>query len=427
MKLIYRLVLLACCIGSNNMYGQNANKTTENVKSNLANIKFAGNLQTWARYMSYNPGSTLYGYKKDKGADIGIRRIRLNMTGQPTDRVLFYMQLSLNNFNYLSDRKLGLFISDALTEYAIKPTYLSVGMGLSAWSGLSRFASPSTVSFLGIDAPLYQQSTNDVTDQFLRKLSIYAKGKINKLDYRIALAHPMVIQKSVYNTAITTNSSFSQRPPSMQLNSYIQYQCKEQESNVTPYTTGTYLGKKKIFNVGTGIVYQPKAMWHLENTDTVTNNILQVAADVFYDAPIAQNGQAISLYACYTYSDFGKNYYRNLAVMNPMNGNTSTNINGSGNGYPSVGTGQCVYAQAGYKFKDNLFHHYTLMPYISAHYNKLQRIADPVVYYDAGLNILLNGHQSKVTLAWQNRPIVNSTYTIDSRKSAWLVQYQTSF
>ncbi|MBK8887144.1 MAG: hypothetical protein IPN46_11600 [Saprospiraceae bacterium] len=84
-----------------------------------------------------------------------------------------------------------------------------VGIGLSGWSGLARFSSPSTSTIMGLDAPLFQQATNDVTDQFLRKLGVFAKGKFNKLDYRISITQPFAFQKSpIYTSIVTKNLIF---------------------------------------------------------------------------------------------------------------------------------------------------------------------------------------------------------------------------
>jgi hypothetical protein len=131
-------------------------------------------------------------------------------------------------------------------------------------------------SFLAYDAPLYQQSTNDATDQFLRKLSVYAKGKLGKLDYRLVLSKPMIAQKSAAVGPLNTNSDFSMKPPKLQGSGYLMYQFLDEESNLTPYVTGTYLGKKKVFNIGAGFQYQPDAMWHTTATDTVSSGNTQV-------------------------------------------------------------------------------------------------------------------------------------------------------
>lgn len=388
-------------------------------------------LQTWLRYQDYNPGTTVFGYNKNGGADIGIRRFRAQILGQLTDRVFIYAQVGENNFNNLSDRKFGLFLHDALGEYAVIPKHLYVGGGLTGWSGLSRFASPAVGSIMGVDAPLFEQSTNDVTDQFLRKLGVYAKGKVGKLDYRVSMAQPMVIQKSAaYSNAPTANSNFSALPPKWQTNAYFQYQFLDQEANTLPYTTGTYLGKKKVFNIGTGFVYQPQAMWHLDTKgqDTVQTNMLQLAADVFYDAPLGQKGQALHLYGCYTYFDFGPNYIRNLGVMNPANGDGNSNIlNGGGNAFPMIGTGSVVYGQAGYKFKEGLIGKTSLMPYAAVQLGAYERLKNPMLFVDTGVNWLLNGHGSKLTVAYQNRPVYQADGKLLERKGAVVAQYQVFF
>ncbi|MDP5140799.1 MAG: hypothetical protein NWP83_10080 [Spirosomaceae bacterium] len=399
-------------------------------------VKFAMTGQFWLRSGNYNPGTTIFGYPKSSGTDIGIRRYRVQFLGQLTDRVFFYSQFGENNFNSISDRKLGFFVHDAMGEYSVVKTKLSLGGGLSAWSGLSRFASPSVGTIMGIDAPLYQQSTNDVTDQFLRKLSVFAKGKLGKLDYRVSMAQPMSIQKSAnYNATISPIASFSGKPPQMQWNGYFQYQFKDQESNQTPYMTGTYLGTKKVCNIGAGFVYQPQAMWQqAENkVDTLYSNLLLLSADVFYDAPCGDKGEAISAYASISKNDFGPNYTRNLGVMNPANGSNQKSIlNGGGTTFPDYGTGTILYAQVGYKLKNDLIGKTTLMPYASLQHSNYERLDQPMNFYDVGVNWLLGGgHTSKLTLAYQNRPVyqlsdTGSTSIID-RKGMGLLQYQVFF
>jgi len=395
-------------------------------------FKFTLMSQAWLRYTWLNPGSTIGGYEKDKYADVGIRRARLQAYGQIADRVFLYTQFGMNNFSYTSDRKAGFFIHDITGEYEAVRRYLSLGMGLSAWNGLSRFSSPSTGSILGLDAPLFEQSTNDVTDQFLRKLGVYAKGKIGKFDYRLVMSSPMSVQKSGgYSPEIGRYATFSPEPPKMQWQGYFKYDLLEEESNTTPYMAGTYLGQKKVFNIGLGFQYQPEAMWHkADNGDTVRSAMKNFAADIFYDAPLNGKGAAISIYAAYVHFDFGPGHIRNQATMNPANGtNNTTIINGSGNGYPSFGTGSLWYAQVGYKPADNLIGNTTLLPYVSVQYADYDRLSGNMLFWDAGVNWLLKGHISKVTIAYQSRPLFyadGSDYEArgGGRKGGVVLQYQ---
>lgn len=395
--------------------------------------------QTWLRHNENNPGSTTNGFDKPSTTDIGIRRLRLQLFGQITDRTYIYLQIGQNNFNALSDRKQGFFIHDALGEYAVVKNKLSFGGGLTGWSGLARFAAAAVGGQLGVDAPLYQQATNDVTDQFLRKLSVYAKGKLGAFDYRVAISDPMAIQKSAgFNaaTALTKNSNFSTMPPKFQTQGYFQYQFWDKESNMNPYMVGTYLGTKKVFNVGAGFIYQPDAMWHLADNgkDTLKTAMTLLAVDVFYDAPInKEKGTALSAYAAFTDYNFGKNYIRESGPLNPSTGNANASVmNGAGNNAPLYGTGQTLYGQVGYKMANNLMGKAgTLMPYASVQYSNYEKLSDAMLFYDAGINWLLSGHTSKLTLAYQSRPIFTSNaageYHATDRKGGVILQYQVFF
>ena len=389
-------------------------------------VKFTFMTQAWLRSMDYNPGTTINGVEKSTGADIGIRRYRVQMYGQLTDRVFAYSQFGENNFNTISDRKLGFFVHDAYGEYAVDKARLSIGIGLSGWSGLSRFSSPSVGSVLGIDAPLFLQTTNDVNDQFLRKLSVFLKGKLGKLDYRLQMADPLEVKNS---PPVVNEATFSTDPSEMQWNGYFQYQFLDQESNMTPYLTGTYQGKKKVFNIGAGFIYQKDAMWMLNSTgDVEKSDMVHFAADVFYDAPIGASGQAVSFYGNVTSYDFGKNYIRNGGAMNPANGsNNPVMLNGGGNSFPMYGTGTVIYAQAGYKFKDNLIGQTTLMPYVSLQHADYDRLNDAMNFFDAGVNWLLYGNVSKFTVAYQSRPIYNIGGEKTGSKGSIIAQYQVLF
>lgn len=396
-------------------------------------FKFTLVSQIWLRNTDMNPGTTINGYAKDNYTDIGVRRARFQAFGQIADRVFIYSQIGMNNFNYSSDRKAGFFIHDIMGEYEVVRKHLSLGAGLSAWNGLIRFSAPSVGTILGVDAPLFEQSTNDVTDQFLRKLSIYAKGKLGQLDYRVVMSSPMAVQKSNgYVPTVGKYATFSARPAKMQWHGYFQWQFLDQEANTTAYTTGTYLGGKKVFNIGAGFQIQPDAMWRAGNNgDTVESNMQHFAIDAYYDAPVnAATGTALSAYASYINFNWGKGYIRNQATMNPANGTNRPDIlNGSGNGYPSFGTGNLLYGQVGYKFKNNLIGKTTIMPYASLQYAHYDRLKDNMAFWDGGINWLLKGHTSKLTLAYQSRPI----YQVDAatqeafktdRKGSFILQFQ---
>lgn len=228
-------------------------------------------------------------------------------------------------------------------------------MGLTAWTGFSRFASPALASITGYDALLFEQNTNDANDQFLRKLSIYAKGKMGKLDYRFILSDPLLASKAASGVVktISVNSDFSFMPPHPQ---------------TSAYATAMHLG-------------------------------------------------------------YGKNYIRNLGVMNPGDGvATGTNtINGAGNAFPMMGTGNIIAEQVGLLLPKNTLGEKNgqLQTYIMVMHDNFDRLPQAMLQYDAGLNWYMNDYRSKLTLNYQNRPIFSSTDLKESnRKSMVVLQFQ---
>lgn len=383
--------------------------------------------QAWVRYNQNNPGSTIGGEAEENTFDIGLRRTRLQLFGQVTDQVFFYMQFGQNNFGYSAARKTGAFFHDALIEYQFSKGF-ELGTGLTGWSGYARYASPSIGSLLALDAPLFQQATNDQSDQFVRKLSVYAKGQVGKIDYRVALTKPLLIT----NAALNTTSSFRTSPPNVQTQAYVKYQFMEHESNRTPYATGSYLGKKKVFNIGAGVIYQPNAMWHLASngTDTTRQDLTLWAIDAFFDHPLSERGNAITAYAGFFSSDLGFNYTRNVGVMNPANGtNANATLNGAGNAFQMVGTGTTVYSQVGYVFAKDLLGKYgTLQPFGVVQYSNYDALADPMLMWELGANWLISGHKSKMSVMYQNRPIFSlnnaGEATSTDNKGMLVLQYQ---
>lgn len=391
--------------------------------------------QTWLRYSEFNPGTTIDGTPKSTYGDIGIRRWRIQAFAQLTDRVFFYTQFGQNNFSFLQPRATGAFLHDAITEYRVVKE-LEIGGGLTAWGGTSRFSAPAVANIMGLDAPVYQQSTNGINDQFARKLSLYAKGEIARLNYRVAISRPMSARNSVVPIPpISPVSSFNTEAPLVQTSGYLFWQFFDKERTQVPYMSGTYLGKKKILNVGIGWTQQNKAMWHTDSIgDTVRTNLLLLGADVFLDLPLGNKGALLNVYAAYNRFDFGKNYVRMLNGMNPANGvNSQGTLNGPGVNFPMIGTGNVFFLQAGYKFKDDLLaDNGTLMPYGEIQYSQFEALKDPAIMWEGGINWLIHGtHGAKISLGLQNRPVFEMNLLGEavqtSRKNMLVLQYQIAF
>ncbi|WP_416866637.1 MAG: hypothetical protein ACMVP2_02885 [Imperialibacter sp.] len=397
-------------------------------------IQMTGLLQTWFRGTQMNPGTTISGYSKDSYTDLSIRRLRFQTYGQLTDRVFFYAQFGQNNFNFHSNKYDGAFFHDAIGEFAVVKQKLSIGGGLTGWSGLARYASPSVASILTLDAPLYQQATNGVNDQFLRKLSLYAKGQLGKLDYRIAVTQPMTVTgtPNAEVSPTSTQFTFSNEPPKKQLQGYVKYMFLDSESNLTPYSTGSYLGRKSVFNIGAGVIFQKDAMWALNDAGaTVHSNMALYGLDVYYDKPISETA-AITAYAALTNYDFGSGYIRNIGVNNPATGLNAPNPGGAGNAFPMVGTGNTVYAQLGYLFGQNMITEGgQLQPFAAVQLSGYDHTADNVTMFELGGNYFIHGsHSNKISAVYQNRPVFvaqGGENIKNGSKGMFVLQYQVSF
>lgn len=376
--------------------------------------------QVWLRYNENNDGSTRLGEEQSSTTDFGLRRSRFLMYAQLHERMLIVTHFGINNQNAISGGYLGtdgkkpqLFMHDAYINFSVIKKYLDVGMGLHYWNGISRMSNASTLNMMTIDAPIFNWATIEATDQFARHLGLFVKGKIGKLDYRLAVNDPFSTNsgyainydQALYNPQ-NNNKIFA---------GYLMYQFWEQEGNLLPYMVGTYLGTKKVFNIGAGFQQNSDGMWYesgdTANPDVNYSDIMLFAVDAFLDMPLSsERKDAITAYAAYYNYDFGPNAYRNIGIMNPANGAVpGGNSSLRGNAFPTMGTGSIYYGQVGYLLPD-FSEKVRIQPYVAASYADFEGIQDsngdavPVSVFDGGLNFYLDGHHSKFTLNYRSRP-----------------------
>ena len=420
-------------------------------------IHFMG--QIWARYTELNPGSTVNTTPKEGVFDVGLRRWRLSSKAFFKDeRASIFTQFGQNNFSYKSTKYTGSFFHDAQFEYKIikkrfqpKIDYITLGGGLFGWSGPSRFSSPSVGNLLAMDAPLYQQATNGISDQFLRKIGVYAKGEVSKLEYRFALTTPMTVT-GVETTLNQNYSVYNPTATSLQPQGYVKFQVFEKESIGSAYAKSTYLGKKKILAFGLGFVQQNDAFWQKEtNGDTSKTAMMQIGADVFFDSKMDSSRYGVTAYIAYHNYNFGKNYIRNVGVMNPATGtNDATIMNGSGNSFPTLGTGNSLFYQLALnvkrlkkmsprEIKTFLIHDHLGIAqepiryqfYTTGQLADYEGLGKSMYVFNIGVNYLPLGTQNmKFTLDYQNRPVYQGdvlSNNVITRKGMYTLQYQLSF
>lgn len=305
---------------------------------------------------------------------------------------------------------------DLWTEFEIAKDKLYLGAGLHYWNGVSRLSSHSTLNFMTLDAPIFNWSNIETTDQFARQFGFYAKGQLGRLDYRVALnkpfangATPAAIPKNgVANHVLNENWATA---------GYVNWMFWDKESNKLPFYVGSYLGGKKVLNLGVGWYNHGGAsLYKTTRGDSTYQAQRALGADLFLDMPINKaKGTALSVLATYYNLNYGTNYLRNIGILNlHATPTTSTNsFAGAGNAQPTIGTGNIFYVQAGYQLP-KLKNGTAFMPYVTVTHKDFERLADPSTQFGLGLNYFVTGHNAKVTLEYQTRPI----YKLDATSGA---------
>lgn len=392
--------------------------------------------QVWLRANQSNPGTLVADKPESQTLDLGLRRTRVQVYGQVDEHTFLYMQVGQNNVNAVSsgfggNRKGQLFVHDALIERTLlpQPNALKVGGGLTILNGLSRFSQPSVGTIATMDVPVFAQATVDMTDEFARKLSLYARGQAGMLDYRIAATDPFwIATNGKPSVAISDASNFAGIGRSKQYQGLFLIQFLDKEAHTTPYMAGTYLGKKRILNLELGGIYQRNAMWHIEGSDTVYSPLALMSAALFLDAPLHEGKHVVTAYAGIFHMNYGANYLRYNGIMNPGTSmDPSKGVSSmTGNAYPMFGTGQTLYTQLAYAFAPDVQGR-RFQGYASATVSDYQAIEYPVAIVHAGVNWLESAHRSKISLDFENRPtyeLSNGNFLQGPRKWGLVLQYQ---
>ena len=381
-------------------------------------------LQVWTRAMQLNPGTEVLGNSDDWYADVGLRRARFRAFGQIFPRVFLLMHIGINNQTFRDARKPQLFFHDAWVEFQLsRNNKLYVGGGLLYWNGVSRQTNASTITLMSLDAPIVNWPTLEGTDQFARQMGLYAKGKLGLFDYRFAFTRPFtpyevsLVAGTVPDVGAVGN--YNATANNWAYSGYFMFQFLDIESNVLPYMVGTYIGAKKVFNLGFGFYAQPKGITYLADAADPASirerTLLNTGVDLFLDMPFkTEHGGAATWYGVYYYNDFGPNHIRPLGVMNPAD--PGTGLNEGGNAYTLLGTGHTLYSELGLLMPGTVGRSIQFQPYINTQISKWEAYSDIMAHFGLGVNMFIEEHNAKVTLEYRNRPIFNPDGTVESRK-----------
>lgn len=424
-------------------------------------IRFMTWATVWARYSQANPGTAINGLARNGWTDISLRQFRLVTYSQLSPRYLILADIGIDNQTFSSGgapgggntgnggngtlgKKPGLYVHDLWNEYTViadldpiskhrRPFSLYIGTGLHYWMGVSRMTTSSSANYLAMDVPLYNWPLVDESDQFARQLGIYVKGNAGPVSYRWALNKPYtVLTPPAAFPPGAPDSNYSvdnNQPGHISTTGYAAWQFFEKESNLLPYTTGTYVGTMKVLNIGGGYYYAPEATTtqaaNSASSALVRHPISLWAADVFADIPFGDKRQnwAFTGYSVYYHFDFGPGYLRDLAIMN-ADATAATGYTGKvsqagfGNLAPVIGTGDAWYTQAGLLLSKTILQSVRLQPFGEFSRQTFDRYGHSAfLYWGAGGNIFLDGHHSRITLKYQTRPLVEENQQHGSKGS----------
>lgn len=436
-------------------------------------IQFNTYATFWARHTRANPGTAINGVQKDSWSDFSIRQFRLTTYSQLGPRYLIIANIGIDNQTFSSGGSSGggntgngsaqfqgtlgkkpeLYVHDLWNEYAVLPDHkdasgrmnnvsLYVGTGLHYWMGISRMTTASSSNYLALDVPLYNWPLVDLSDQFARQIGVYAKGHVYKLSYRWAVNKPFtVLNQPVAYPAGAPDSGYAvdnNAAGGLSTTGYVAWQFFERESDFLPFTVGTYVGTKKVLNVGAGYYYTASGTTtQRSNTATAAlqeHNIGLWAADVFADIPFGGNTSnwAFTGYSVYYNYHFGPGYLRNGSIMN-VNAGAAERYNGVksqagfGNVAPIIGTGTSWFTQAGILLPKTMWRSAVRVQAFGEYsWQRFQRYgSNAFTYWSCGSNIFLDGHHARVTLKYQTRPVVVADRQYTSR-GTFIVATQVS-
>ncbi len=354
---------------------------------------------SWAQFWAQHTDNQTLNANGNKEADLNfsMRRARVLMYAQLSKKFLILTHFGLNSQNAGNMTPIGtgdrsqLFFHDVWGEYSLTSNH-AVGGGLHYWNGISRANNQSTLNMLTLDNNRQSWSTIGLSDQFARHIGVYAKGKFGKLQYRVAINEALNNGLDVNGVPAVNDATYNGRAilggadAGKNFAGYFDYNFLDQEGNLLPYKVGSYIGTKKVFNVGAGFFYHPNGSVSLNSSGNFKGeDVAILSVDAFYDAPLGDNGSAITAYAQFQSNDYGTNFTLGQTYE----------------------TGTMFYTHVGYLLPGDADRKLKIQPYVSYNNRSIDAIDDSANRLGLGGNLYFSGHHSKLSLEYSNQKYGN--------------------
>jgi len=413
-------------------------------------LKFGISSQIWLRSIDNNPGTAVNGVPQDQTYDAGIRRMRLIIQSQLTPFYSIFLQMGINNQNFISGggtgtgnngagKKAPFFFHDAYNEVTIIPrndfqtgkpnkNNLYLGAGLHSWNGVSRMTNASTTKMLAGDIPVFNFPTIEIADQFSRQLGVFVHGEFDRLNYRFSVNKPFAtnLKPAIGGVAVDNNQSGK-----LSYAGYAYYQFFNKEITATSFLAGNNLAVKKVLNVGAGF-YTNKDATQSQPTENVfeSHDANIFGADVYSELPLGDKSKemGLTLYSVFYNYNYGPNYLRVSGIMNPGTVDATFTgekaLEGAGNNRVLMGTGNIWFSQVGFvlpKFSKIV----KVQPFFNYALKDMKALNQSGSYYDIGANLFLYGQNARIVAQYSSRPLYDTaSKRIFDRKGEFLLSFQ---
>jgi len=348
---------------------------------------------SWAQFWAQNNSDRPLDINgnEQSNTNFSLRRARILMYAQISKDFMILTHFGLNSLNADNMSPTGtrdasqLFFHDVWAQYSLGNKH-AVGGGLHYWNGISRLNNQSTLNLMTLDNQRQSWATLGLSDQFARHMGVYFKGSLGKFQYRVSINDALT--NNLQATTVPVNNGVATYTGRRLLGSkdagrtyagYFEYGFFENESNFLPYKVGSYLGTKKIFNIGAGFFAHPKGSVIADNSGILSGEDVKIfALDAFYDMPLGTNGGALTAYALYQNNDYGKDFTLGTTYE----------------------TGSLLHGHVGYVLPIQTKAKF--QPYISFDSRKIEALDDNASQFGVGTNMYLSGHNAKLTLEYQS-------------------------
>lgn len=387
MRITNNIILLLTLFSFANIFGQSSPDYSGGFK-----IKLDKEGKKQMRFISFVQGQLNYNAEADENTQnlsMQMRRARMLVITKISPKFMVFTHFGVNslNSNTISPTGKGegsqLFMHDAWVQYSLLPE-LTLGAGLHYFNGISRLSSQSTLNLMTLDNNRASWATLGLSDQFGRHIGLFAKGSINNFRYQLAVNDAITNGLDSRDVAPNGATVYAGKKhlgaeASKNYAGYFQYGFLDRESDALPFRMGTYLGAKKVFNIGAGFFIHPKGAINMNSNGELKGEDVSIfAVDAFYDAPISEKGDAITAYAVFQKNNYGKDYL-----------------------YGPYGTGNMIYGHLGYVLPGDK-NKIRFQPYVAYGNHSFDASKDNKNELKAGLNTYLSGNNAKLTLEYNN-------------------------